>query len=160
MKSACSPIIGTTVVGIRLLREDTRAEVRGSHSNYFAQSPCHLSNKNHSKMGLIERNSTVRETVINCVEAPRLRVIFTTHFIAFKRLPELYKKGIEENSRHLKEDIIRTSYRASIKEDNLKTSTAPGSIEADYIDELSKRLIQQCVEKKGANARITMNSCT
>lgn len=95
-----------------------------------------------------ERRSTVKETVINCLEAPSLRGVSTRHFIEFKRLRLLYEKQIEEKSRQLKEEIVPTSYRASIEDDDLRTFITAGWIEANSIDELTERQIQECVESR------------
>lgn len=121
----------------------------GNNCYYSAQKPCHscLGQKN-STIRSPERNSMVRETAINCREAPRLRGNSTKQFIAPKRLLRLYEKQIEEKSRHLKEDIIPTSYRTCIKEDDFRTIFAAGWIETNSIEKLTERPIEQCVEER------------
>lgn len=99
-------------------------------------------------MTIPDRKTMVKEMVINSVEAPRLRGISTRHFIEFKRLRTLCEKQIEEKSRQLKEEIVPTSYRASIQVEDRKTFIAAGCIEANSIDKLSERKIQQWVKDK------------
>lgn len=93
-------------------------------------------------------NGTVRETVISCLEAPRLKGVSTRQFIEFKRLRDLYEKQVEEKSRNLKEDIVPTSLRASIEDDDLNIFIAAGWIDAESIDTITERQILQCIEER------------
>lgn len=93
-------------------------------------------------------DATVRETVINCIEAPRLKGLSTGEFIEFKKLRDLYEKQIEEKSRHRKEEIFATSYKASIEDDDLEIFIAAGWIEASSVDEIAERQIVQCIEER------------
>lgn len=94
------------------------------------------------------RISIVKETVISCVEAPRLKGISTRHFIEFMRLIKLYEKQIEVKWKHLKEDIIPMSHRALIKDDDLKNFIAVEWVQCSSMDELSKMQIKQCVDER------------
>lgn len=38
-----------------------------------------------------EKSNSIKETVMTCVEAPRIKGISTTQFIAFTRLKDLYE---------------------------------------------------------------------
>lgn len=101
-----------------------------------------------------ERKSTIKETVIRCVEAPRLKGVSTRNFIEFKRLRELYEKQIEEKGTQLQGDIIPTSYRACIEDVDLEIFLAAGWIKAPSIDQLTEAQIRQCIDerrKKGVN---------
>lgn len=60
----------------------------------------------------------------------------------------MYEKQIEEKSRQLKEDIIPTSYRASIEDDDLEIFLAAEWIETSSIDEITERQVQLCVEER------------
>lgn len=93
-----------------------------------------------------ERTRIANETVINYLEAPSVRGISTKHFIEFKRLRELYKSQVEEKSRQLNKEIVPTSYRALMKDEDLKTFFAAAWIEANSIEEISERQIKQCEE--------------
>lgn len=68
-------------------------------------------------------------------------------FIEFKRLSKLYWKQHKEKGKHLKGEIILTSYRAYIKDDDLKIFIAAGWVDYSSIDELMKRKIRQCMEE-------------
>lgn len=89
------------------------------------------------------KKMTVRETVISCVKAPRLKGVSTRRFIDFKRLRDLYEKQVAEKARHLNENIVNTSLRASIEDNDLHTIIAAGWIEAPSIDEITISQIKQ-----------------
>lgn len=98
-------------------------------------------------MATTERNGTVKETIINCLEAASLRGISTRHFIELKRMRELYERRIEEKGRQSNKEIVPTSIRALVEAKNLKIFIAAGWIEASSIDGITKRQMQECVEK-------------
>lgn len=54
---------------------------------------------------------------------------------------------MEERSRQLKKDIIPTSSKASIEDDDLKIFIADERIEASSTNETTERQTQQCVEE-------------
>lgn len=115
------------------------------HSNYFRakNSSCEA-----VKMEANGRGSSVEETVISCLEVTRLRGISTCQFIEFKRLRELYEKQVAKKSKQLKEYLIPTSYRASIEDDGLRIFVAARRVEWPSIDELTQRLVQQCIDNR------------
>lgn len=53
-----------------------------------------------------------------------------------------------EKARQLKEEIVPTSYRASIENEDLRTFIGTGWVEANFTDELTERQIQQCVDDR------------
>lgn len=69
-------------------------------------------------MEALRTSGTVKETVTSCIESLRLKGVPIRHFIGFKRLRELNEKLLEKESRHLTEEVISTSYRASMKDDD------------------------------------------
>lgn len=70
--------------------------------------------------------NTVKETIIDCIGATRLRDLSTRHFIAINRLRELYEKQLEEKGILLKYEIVAISYRLSIEDDHLKKFIVSG----------------------------------
>lgn len=91
---------------------------------------------------------TARETVISCVEAPRLKGVSIRQFIEFRRLRDLYEKQVLEKRRHIKEDIIPTFLRASIEDDDLRICIAAGWIDASSIEQITEEQIRQCIDER------------
>lgn len=85
----------------------------------------------------------MRETIISCVDASKLKRVPASHFIEFKKLRKVYERQIEEKRRHLKEDTIPRIYRVSIEDDYLEIFIVAGRGEAPSINELTERRIQQ-----------------
>lgn len=93
--------------------------------------------------------NTFKETIIRCIEAPRLKGISTRHFIEFKRLRDLYEKRLKEKEWKLKEKKKVTSYRASIEDEDLRSFIAAGWVECSSLEELTESQIIRCVKKGG-----------
>lgn len=55
---------------------------------------------------------------------------------------------MKEKSRNLKEEVVPTSYHASIVDEDLDTFIVAGWIEAKDLEDLTERQIQECVEKR------------
>lgn len=90
----------------------------------------------------------MNEAVINYVEAPRLKKISVRQFVESKRPREHQETEREEQPRHLKEEIVPASCRASIDDDDLKIFISAGCIESSSIDELTEPQIEQCLERR------------
>lgn len=69
-------------------------------------------------------------------------------FIEFKRLRNLYEKRVLEKARHLKEDIIPTSLRALIEDDDLIICIAAGWINATSLEKITEKQIEECVDER------------
>lgn len=101
-----------------------------------------------NKVNLSNKTDTIRETVISSVETLRLKGVSIQQFINFKKPRDLYEKQIEESSRYLKEEVIATSLRVSMENENLKIFIAAGWIEAPSLDEVTERQIEHCIEER------------
>lgn len=88
-------------------------------------------------MSLSERADTIKSGR-GCIEAPILKRVCIQDFIEFKHQPEIYYNQINEKERQLKEDIVPTSYRASIEDDDLTTCIDAGWINASSINEITE----------------------
>lgn len=95
-----------------------------------------------------KKKATVKKTVINSLEAPRLRGVAAHHFVEFKQLWELSEKQIYENDKPLREAIKPTSYKALIDIDDLEIFIEVERIEAIFIDEITEGRVQQYVEEQ------------
>lgn len=98
-------------------------------------------------MNIADNCSIVRETVISCVEAQRLREVLVWQFIQFKWLWDLYEKQTEEKSRHVKEEIVATSLKESKDDEDLEIFLAIGWIAAASIDKITKSQIKECINE-------------
>lgn len=72
----------------------------------------------------------------------------TRQLIGSKRLRDLNEKQMEEKSKHFKEDIVPTSLRASIEDDDSEISIVPGWTDAPSIDEISEGKCVMCIEHR------------
>lgn len=81
----------------------------------------------------------VRDTVINCRKAPRLKGVSTRHIIKIKRLRQLYKKKIKKKCRQLKDNIVLTSKKTSTEDEELDIFIAARWTEDLFIDEITQR---------------------
>lgn len=115
---------------------------------FFAPKLPHLDFLRRNTMATSGRNSPFKEMVMNCLEALSLTGISTWHFIEFKCLREIYEKEIEEWEGQFKEDIVPTTYQASIEDENLKMFIYAGWFKATSIDEMSEHPIKQCLEER------------
>lgn len=69
-------------------------------------------------MSVTHKNSTRRETIICCVEAPRFEELSMKQLNEFKRLRDFYENQIEKRSRRIKVEIVFPFLRASIEDKN------------------------------------------
>lgn len=99
-------------------------------------------------MRSLAESSRVKKTLITSIEAQRLKGIATRLFFEFKRFFNLYAKEIEGKGRQLGEETTPTPYRASIEDGYLQIFIATGCTEASYIDEITERQVQQCMEER------------
>lgn len=80
--------------------------------------------------------STLKQTILACLEAPHLAGVSNKHFVEFKRLRELYEKQIQEKNAQSSNHFTPTSYKMSIEHSDLGTFIAAGWVEAAIIIEL------------------------
>lgn len=99
-------------------------------------------------MEALTTGTTVKKTVISCNEATRSRDVSRRHSIEFRRLRKSYEKQLKEKARHLKEEIISTSYRASIADEDLMVFIAAGRVYCSCIDELTESHIVEYVDNR------------
>lgn len=99
------------------------------------------------EMNTHDKIATMHKTVINHVEAPSLKSVFTRPFIKIKRLTVLYQKQVEEKARNLKEIVFLTSLRASMEDGDSSILIAARWIDAPRVDEITARQIALCFAK-------------
>ena len=89
--------------------------------------------------------STVRQTIVATLEAPRLKGTTTKHFNLFLRERELYEKKLAEKNREPGVCISATTYYASIDDNMLRMFLAFGWINKPRIGDISEEELQDCV---------------
>lgn len=55
--------------------------------------------------------ATAKETIVNFLEALRLKGAATHHFIDFKQLRDVYERQIGENGKQMREEIAPGPYK-------------------------------------------------
>lgn len=65
------------------------------------------------------RVDTVKQTVITCMEAQRLKGRAASQFIEFNRWRDFYEKQLSEQCNQTSKTNSPTSYKASIEDDDL-----------------------------------------
>lgn len=92
--------------------------------------------------------STVKQTIVTNLEAPRLKGVSTKEFNQFFRLRELYEKQIAERNREPGLNLTATSYRASIDDSDLRIFLTAGWVEATDISSITEEQLRECVKKR------------
>lgn len=101
-------------------------------------------------MSLPAESSTVKETMVTCIEAPRLKRISIKHSIDFKGNGEFYQERIIEKERQLREGIVFTSCRASMEDVNLQSihiCPMGRSTICSFVHDMTVRQTRHCVEE-------------
>lgn len=117
-------------------RLNRKTTAKGGRSNYFGA----ISQLRSSGDILILSKTpiAVKETMIHCIEAPRLKGVSRRQFIDSKRRLELYEKQSEEKQRWPKEKTEPASYSASIEHEVSEYFLAARSIWTTAIQDTTK----------------------
>lgn len=97
-----------------------------------------------------EGGSSVRQTIVTNLEAPRLQGISTKHFTNFQKKRDLYKKKVAEKNRDPEISIIPTSFRASLNDSYLRIFLTAHWIQAETIDEITEQQLQDCIKERAS----------
>lgn len=92
--------------------------------------------------------TTVRQTIVSSIEAPKLRGVSTKHFIEFRKNRELYEKQINEKNQEPGTRVPLISYKSSIENADLNIFIAAGWVSAATIDHITELQIRQCIEDR------------
>eukprot|EP00737_Agarophyton_chilense_P000949 gb/GEZJ01001057.1/.p1 GENE.gb/GEZJ01001057.1/~~gb/GEZJ01001057.1/.p1 ORF type:complete len:583 (-),score=92.79 gb/GEZJ01001057.1/:1849-3597(-) len=95
-------------------------------------------------------STTVRQTIISNLEAPRLQGVATKHFTYFLKLRELYEKQISEKNRELGLTITPTSFKASIDDSLLKIFITAEWISATAVSEITEDELTKCIKERAS----------
>jgi len=101
-----------------------------------------------SKPQNMSGESTVKQTIVTNLEAPRLKGVSTKDFNQFFRLREIYEKQIQERNREPGLNLNPTSYRASIDDSDLRIFLTAGWVEAADISSITEDDLKEGVKKR------------
>lgn len=101
----------------------------------------------------------VKETVINCIEAPVLKGVSKRHFIDFRGRRESSGRQIKAKRRQLKESIIHMSFKASIEDEDLEKILAAEWIKAQSTPDITELQLNS-VWKEGALEKLAGKNYT
>ena len=93
-------------------------------------------------------DETVKQTIVETLEAPVLRGVCTEHFAAFKRARELYEQKLEEKNQEASVRVTPTSYKNSVERSILRTMITAGWIKAGSVDAITEDDIKNCVKAR------------
>eukprot|EP00171_Calliarthron_tuberculosum_P000949 IDg949t1 len=90
--------------------------------------------------------STVKQTMLVGLEAPKLKNLSITDFIEFKRKRKVYEETVEEKNKENGFDIKLASYKISVEENVLHMMWKAKWIKAPSIDLIEDEQIKECIE--------------
>ena len=95
-----------------------------------------------------DHERTVRQTIVETLEAPRLTGVSTGDFVKFKNSREIYERRLEAKNRDDSVNVPATSYRDCVDELVLGLMIRASWVKADSIDEITEKQIEECVNKR------------
>lgn len=95
------------------------------------------------------KKDTVKQTIVETIEAPRLEDINVRDFVAFKESRAIYERRISEKKEDATVQIPLTTYRNSIDESVLELFVIANWVDAPSVDRISEEQIKTCIEKLG-----------
>ena len=92
--------------------------------------------------------STVRQTIVETLEAPRLIGIETINFVEFKKKRTTYERQLSERNAEQNTCVPKTTLRNSIDDDLLRLFIQLGWVPEDDIEKISEESLRICIEKQ------------
>lgn len=93
-------------------------------------------------------HDTVHQTIVESVEAPRLKGIGTKDFVRYKQRREVYERMITEKNEESGVSVPLTTYRNSIAKPVLDMFVTAQWVPADTVEEISEEHLKACVEER------------
>ena len=94
--------------------------------------------------------STVRQTIVASLEAPRLKGTTTKHFNLFTRERDLYEKKLAEKNREPGVNVPATTFKASIEDNMLRLFLAFGWIDQNDIADVTEDELKECIRTRAS----------
>ena len=101
-----------------------------------------------SSLSVGVRRATVRQTIFETLEAPRLTGFATADFINFKPKREIYERRVQETSAEQGTEIPATSYRNFIEKPILQIFITAQWVAVNEVEEISEQHLKNCVEER------------
>ena len=97
---------------------------------------------------MTDTNSTVKQTIVESFEAPRLQGIDIKDFVSFKEKREIYDRKVKEKCTEQKIKIIPTSYRNSIDKSLLETFVIAKWVPETTVDSITEDSLKKCIDNR------------
>ena len=91
---------------------------------------------------------TVRQTIVETLEAPRLTGITTADFVQFKQRREVYERRVSEKNSQEGFDVPLTSYSSSVEEPILALMIRASWIKAESVNSITEEQLKMCVYER------------
>lgn len=98
----------------------------------------------------VHDGSTVRQTIVETLEAPRLTGIATADFLALKQTRTIYERRVQEKSVNQGIEIPTTSYRKSMENPVLKIFVTAQWVPVSTVNEITKAHLKQYVDERAS----------
>lgn len=98
--------------------------------------------------GRSRRVETVRQTILESVEAPHLTDVTTGDFVRFKERSSVYERQVVEKDSETGIQVPLTSYRNSIELSILELFVMVNWVPVDKVESITEAHIHECVEKR------------
>ena len=98
------------------------------------------------------RQTTVRQTIVETLEAPRLSGVSTEDFVKFKNAREIYERRLEAKNKDEGINVGATSFRDSVDELVLGLMIRAKWIEATDVENVTESQIRECVKTRSSVA--------
>lgn len=96
----------------------------------------------------VEATETVRQTIVESVEAPRLKDISTEDFVLFKEKREVYERQIAEKNAESGVQVPLTTYRNPITKPVLDMFVTACWVPVESVDDIQEEHLRACVEER------------
>lgn len=91
---------------------------------------------------------TVKQTIVETLEAPRLSGIDTSDCVKFKELRDIYERRVEETRAEQGSTLPATTYLSSIEEAVLHMFIVARGVPVNSIEEISEAHVKDCIEQE------------
>eukprot|EP00171_Calliarthron_tuberculosum_P003196 IDg3196t1 len=104
------------------------------------------------------KGDTVKQTIVETVEAPRLTDVATSDFVTFKMRRQTYERVISEKNYDPLVNIPLTTYKSSISKHVQQLFVLANWVSASNLDDITEEQLKACVAALRPSAQSTMIS--
>ncbi len=95
-------------------------------------------NMSASNAKMADKANTIKQTIVETIEAPRLTDISTTNFVLFTQKREIYERVISEKNSDANVQIPLTTYRNSIPKPILQLFVLANWVPVANVDDITE----------------------